>query len=198
MSLSPARRQLLLPGITLVLSVMLLSAAAWMTIGQRDTGAPAPSAIGGPFQLTDMNGATVTQDTFKGKVTLIFFGFTHCPEVCPTTLLELSEIMRKIGPAEKLQGLFVTVDPERDTPELMKSYLASFDKRITGLTGDASAVETMLREWRVYWKKIPLEGGDYTMDHTAIVYLMDRQMRFVNAVPLQDTTRAIQEIRRWM
>ncbi len=169
-----------------------------MTIGQRDTGAPAPSAIGGPFQLTDMNGATVTQDTFKGKVTLIFFGFTHCPEVCPTTLLELSEIMRKIGPAEKLQGLFVTVDPERDTPELMKSYLASFDKRITGLTGDASAVETMLREWRVYWKKIPLEGGDYTMDHTAIVYLMDRQMRFVNAVPLQDTTRAIQEIRRWM
>ena len=198
MSLSPARRQMLLPVLTLVVSLLLLGAAAWLTLRGGEPGAPPPSAIGGTFQLTDKNGKTVTQDDFLGQPTLVFFGFTHCPEICPTTLLELSDIMKKLGPDAKVRGAFVTVDPERDTPELMQSYLASFDKRITGLTGERPAVEAMLRAWRVFWKRIPLDGGNYTMDHTAIVYLMDKQMRFVNAVSMQDPARAIQEIRRWM
>lgn len=195
---SSARRLLSLPVLVLALSLVLLAGAVWLTLAGRDPGAPAPSAIGGPFTLVDQNGARVTQDDFKGQPTLVFFGFTHCPDVCPTTLFEISELMRKLGPERKLRALFVSVDPERDTPELMKSYLSSFDKRIVGLTGERPDVDAMLKAWRVYAKKVPLDGSNYTMDHSAIIYLMDKQMRFVNAVPMQDQDRAIREIQRWM
>ncbi len=196
---SPApRRQLTLPLVVLGLSLVLLAGAIGLTFFARDPGAPAPSAIGGPFQLVYQDGRKVTQDDFKGQPALVFFGYTHCPDVCPTTLFELSEILRKLGPAAKVRGVFVTVDPERDTPELMKTYLSSFDPRIGGLSGDRASIDAMLKTYRVYSKKIPGEGEGYTMDHSAIVYLMDRQMRFVNALPLQDQDRAAREIQRWM
>jgi protein SCO1 len=152
-----------------------------MYVGGRGAGTAAVRVdIGGPFSLTDQNGQPFSDRDIKGKSFLVFFGFTHCPDVCPTTLFEISEIMRNLGPeAEHTAALFISVDPERDTPEAMKDYLASFDPHVRGLTGDAAALAAVAKAYRVYYKKVPLDGGDYTMDHTAIVYLMDKDGRFV-------------------
>jgi protein SCO1 len=138
------------------------------------------SAVGGPFTLVDQNGRTVTEQDLKGHPSLLFFGFTHCPDICPTTLFEVSEILRQLGPnAGGAKAYFITVDPERDTPAALKDYLASFDPNLTGLTGSKEAVERALKTFRVYSRKVPTQGEDYTMDHTALVYLMDKQGRFV-------------------
>jgi protein SCO1/2 len=151
-----------------------------MFITNNAPSAVAPSAVGGAFKLTDQNGATVTDTDLKGKPFLVFFGFTHCPDICPTTLFEVSEVMRALGPkADGTRALFVTVDPERDTPKVMKDYLSSFDPHLIGLSGTPEAVEKMTKAYRVYSRKVPTKDGDYTMDHTALVYLMDKQGRFV-------------------
>lgn len=140
----------------------------------------APSTVGGPFRLTDQNGNTITDKDLKGRPFLVFFGFTHCPEVCPTALFDISEILNRLGPdAEKVNALFVTVDPERDTPAALKDYLSSFNPRLIGVGGDAQALADVAKAYRVYYKKVPLKDGDYTMDHTAIVYLMDKNGQFV-------------------
>jgi protein SCO1 len=151
-------------------------------VGGRGSGTSAlqAAAIGGPFNLVDQNGQPFSDKDLKGKSFLVFFGFTHCPDVCPTTLFEISEVLRNLGPeADHTAALFISVDPERDTPQAMRDYLASFDPHIRGLTGDAAALSAVAKAYRVYYKKVPLEGGDYTMDHTAIVYLMDKEGRFV-------------------
>ena len=152
-----------------------------MLVAGRDGGPTvAKATVGGPFRLVDGNGKTVTEQDLKGKPFLVFFGFTHCPEICPTTLFEVSEVFRKLGPeADKTAGLFITVDPERDTPAVMKDYLANFDPHLRGLTGDPDEIEKVLKFYRVYSKKVPLDGGGYTMDHTALVYLMDKQGQFI-------------------
>ena len=122
----------------------------------------------------------ITDRDLKGHPFLVFFGFTHCPEVCPTAMFEISEIFEKLGPdAAKLNALFVTVDPERDTPEKLKEYLSSFNPRLIGVGGDTNALAAVAKAYRVYYKKVPLKDGDYTMDHTAIVYLMDKNGQFV-------------------
>ena len=139
-----------------------------------------PAAIGGPFQLTDQNGKAVTDKSLKGKPTLIFFGYTHCPDVCPTSLFEMSEVLRAMGKdADKVNAVFISVDPERDTQAAMKDYLSSFDPHLEGLSGDPAEVAKVITSYRVYAKKVPAKDGDYTMDHTALIYLMDRDGRFV-------------------
>jgi protein SCO1/2 len=151
----------------------------WAMGGVR--GVTAPAAIGGPFQLTDQAGATVTEKDLQGRPTLIFFGFTHCPDVCPTSLFEISEILRAMGQdSSKVNAWFISVDPERDNAAAMKDYLSSFDPHLKGLTGDPAAVQKVITAYRVYAKKVPLKDGDYTMDHTALIYLMDRDGRFVS------------------
>ena len=151
----------------------------WVLGGVR--GVTAPAAIGGPFQLTDQTGATVTEKNLQGRPTLIFFGFTHCPDVCPTALFEISEVLRAMGKdADGINAYFVTVDPERDGKAAMKDYLSSFDPHLKGLTGDPEAIAKVLSAYRVYAKKVPLKDGDYTMDHTALIYLMDRDGKFVS------------------
>ena len=143
-------------------------------------GVTAPAAIGGPFQLIDQSGATVTEKNLQGKPSLIFFGFTHCPDVCPTALFEMSEILRAMGKdADRVNAYFFSVDPERDNKDAMKDYLSSFDPHLKGLTGEPAAIAKVLTAYRVYAKKVPLKDGDYTMDHTALTYLMDRDGRFV-------------------
>ena len=138
------------------------------------------ATIGGPFQLSDQNGQRVTEQSLKGKPTLIFFGFTRCPDVCPTALFEMTELLRAMGPdGDRINVYFVSVDPERDTAATLKDYLSSFDERIKGLSGDPAAVANIMTSYRVYARKVPLKDGDYTMDHTALVYLMDRDGRFV-------------------
>ncbi|MDA9425697.1 MULTISPECIES: SCO family protein [Bradyrhizobium] len=147
-----------------------------------------PAAIGGPFQLTDQNGKAVTDKSLKGKPTLIFFGYTHCPDVCPTSLFELSEVLRALGKdADKVNAVFISVDPERDTPATMKDYLSSFDPHLEGLSGDPAETAKVITSYRVYAKKVPTKDGDYTMDHTALIYLMDRDGRFVSPFNLKRT-----------
>lgn len=147
-----------------------------------------PAAIGGPFQLTDQNGKAVTDKSLKGKPTLIFFGYTHCPDVCPTSLFEMSEVLRALGKdADKVNAVFISVDPERDTPATMKDYLSSFDPHLEGLSGDPAETAKVITSYRVYAKKVPTKDGDYTMDHTALIYLMDREGRFVSPFNLKRT-----------
>ncbi|SHN72015.1 SCO family protein [Bradyrhizobium erythrophlei] len=161
---------------SLVVGLVLM---LWVMGGLRH--ATAPAAIGGPFQLTDQAGQTVTEKSMQGRPSLIFFGFTHCPDVCPTTLFEISEVLKAMGKdADRVNAYYISVDPERDTQAAMKEYLSSFDPRLQGLTGNAAEIAKVLSEYRVYAKKVPLKDGDYTMDHTALVYLMDRDGKFVS------------------
>jgi protein SCO1 len=159
-----------------------------------------PAAIGGPFQLTDQNGKAVTDKNLKGKPTLIFFGYTHCPDVCPTSLFEISEVLRAMGKdADKVNAVFISVDPERDTPTTMKEYLSSFDPHLEGLSGDPAETAKVITSYRVYAKKVPTKDGDYTMDHTALIYLMDRDGRFVSPFNLKRTPEeAAVELKRYL
>jgi protein SCO1 len=173
-------------GGSLVVGLLLM---LWALGGLRNVTAPA--AIGGPFQLTDQSGRTVTEKSLQGRPSLIFFGFTHCPDVCPTSLFEISEVLHAMGAdADRVNAYFVTVDPERDTTAAMKDYLSSFDPHLKGLTGDHEIIAKVLSEYRVYSRKVPLKDGDYTMDHTALIYLMDRDGHFVSPFNLKRTPEA--------
>ena len=182
-------------GASLVVGLVLM---LWAMGGLRNVTAPA--AIGGPFQLTDQAGQTVTDANLKGRPTVIFFGFTHCPDICPTALFEMSEVLRVMGKdADQVNAWFVSVDPERDTPAAMKDYLSSFDPRLKGLTGSPEAVAKVISGYRVYAKKVPLKGGDYTMDHTALIYLMDRDGKFVAPFNLKRTPEeAAVDLKRYL
>jgi protein SCO1/2 len=148
---------------------------------------PAPASIGGPFQLIDQDGHAVTDRTFAGKPSVIFFGYTSCPDICPTTLADLTNWLKALGPtANKLNVLFITIDPQRDTPAHLREYLSSFDPRIRGLTGTNEQIAAVAKEYRVYYKRIEEEDGNYTMDHSGAVYLMDRAGHFV--APLSSQT----------
>jgi len=170
----------------------------WALGGTRSIATPA--AIGGPFQLTDQSGQTVTDKDMKGRPTLIFFGFTHCPDVCPTSLFEISEVLRAMGPdADRVNAYFISVDPERDSAAAMKDYLSSFDPRLKGLSGPPEDLAKVISEYRVYAKKVPLKDGDYTMDHTALVYLMDREGKFVAPFNLKRTPEeAAVDLKRYL
>jgi protein SCO1/2 len=171
-------------GLGLCLGIIVLAGGR----GAVTDGIKAAAAIGGPFRLTDQNGQPFSDQDLRGKSFLVFFGFTHCPDACPTTLLEISEIMRELGSdADRTAALFITVDPERDTPEALKDYLSSFDPHVRGLSGDSADVAAVAKAYRVYYRKIPLDDGDYTMDHTAIVYLMDKEGRFVSPFNMRRT-----------
>jgi protein SCO1/2 len=156
--------------------------------------------VGGPFTLTDQDGKPISDRDLKGRPFLVFFGFTHCPDICPTTLFEMSEVFRALGPEQKdVRALFITVDPERDTPPVLKDYLSSFDPRVIGVTGDPAAIAAVERSYRVYAKKVPLEGGNYTMDHTALVYLMDKDGRFVAPFSMKGTPQeAAADLKRYL
>jgi len=192
--------------IALVLGAFLAGLVLFFTAILLVTGyAPSPvgqavAAVGGPFQLTDQNGKAVTDAEMKGKPFLVFFGFTHCPDICPTTLFDMSQLMKELGPdADRAGALFITVDPDRDTPKVMKDYLSNFDPHVRGLTGDPTAINAAIRAYRVYAKKVPLENGDYTMDHTALVYLMDKNGHFVAPFDVSRTPAAeATDLRRFL
>ncbi len=135
--------------------------------------------FGRDFALTDHTGKARTLADFRGKAVLIFFGYTQCPDVCPTTLATLAEAMRELGPdADRVQVLFVTIDPERDTQELLAHYVPAFDRRFLGLYGDAAATERVAKEFKILYQKQPgSTPGSYTMDHSAGVYIFDPQGR---------------------
>lgn len=134
---------------------------------------------GKDFSLTDHNGKPRTLADFKGKAVVVFFGFTQCPDVCPTTLSEMAAVMQQLGPlSDKVQVLFISVDPDRDTPELLSKYVPAFDQRFLGLVGDKAATEKVAKEFRVFFQKVPgKDPGSYTMDHTAGSYVFDPEGR---------------------
>jgi len=176
-------------------AVILITGRAPLPIGS------AVAAVGGPFHLQDQNGKPFSDQDMKGRPYLVFFGFTHCPDICPTTLFDMSQVFKQLGPdADRAGALFITIDPERDTPAVIKDYLSSFDPHLRGLTGDQAAVDAAVKAYRVYAKKVPLEGGDYTMDHTAVVYLMDKNGEFVAPFDLTKRTpqAAAADLRRYL
>jgi cytochrome oxidase Cu insertion factor (SCO1/SenC/PrrC family) len=141
--------------------------------------------VGGPFALTDQNGTSRTDVDFHGKLMLVYFGFTYCPDICPTDLLQMSLALDQLGPAgEMVQPIFITVDPERDTPEHLKQYMPAFHQRFVGLTGDAIAIREAARVYRVYYKKVEWsDRPDYTVDHSAFIYLMGRDGEYLGFFP---------------
>ena len=179
--------RLIVPIVCIVLGVAMLGATAFFTLRDNSRSTPVTTAIGGPFALIDHNGKAITHRDLEGSPTLIFFGFTHCPDVCPTTLMEISQVFEQLGPQAKIKALFVTVDTERDTPALLKDYLSSFDARILGVTGPRENIDAALKAWRVFARKSKGEGDSYSMDHSSVVYLMDKQGRFATAFNLQQS-----------
>jgi cytochrome oxidase Cu insertion factor (SCO1/SenC/PrrC family) len=141
--------------------------------------------IGGPFGLTDQNGVRRTDADFRGKLMLVYFGFTYCPDICPTDLQAIGLAIDGLGAAgDAVQPLFITVDPERDTPQLLADYVPMFHPRLIGLSGDASAIREAARAYRVYYARVPkTDGSDYTVDHSAFIYLLDRQGGYLGYFP---------------
>jgi protein SCO1 len=141
--------------------------------------------VGGPFALTDQNGARRTDADFRGKLMLVYFGFTYCPDICPTDLQQIGLAVDRLGPVgEMVQPLFITLDPERDTTEHLKDYMPLFHPRFLGLTGDAAAIKAAARAYRVYFRKVEREDkSDYTVDHSAFIYLMGRDGEYLGFFP---------------
>jgi protein SCO1/2 len=198
--MSTRSAQLLLVLGAFLAGLLLFFSVIFIITGKSPAPVALQSSVGGPFSLTDHNGKPVTDADMKGRPFLVFFGFTHCPDVCPTALFEMSEIFRELGKdGDRIGAMFVTVDPERDTPEKLKDYLSSFDPRLIGATGDEAAIKAIEKAYRVYAKRVPLDGGGYTMDHTAIVYLMDKNGRFVAPFNMKrKPAEAAADLRRYM
>jgi protein SCO1/2 len=171
----------LLLGLLLVLAVCA-AVLVWRTgssgIGDTaDAGAP----IGGPFALTDQNGHAQTERDFRGRWLLVYFGYTYCPDTCPTTLLEIADAFRKLGPkSHEVVPVFITLDPARDHPAVLRNYLAAFGPEFVGLTGTAAQIASVAHAYRVYYAKHPLPGGGYAVDHASTIYLMAPDGRFAS------------------
>ncbi|MEM8838519.1 MAG: SCO family protein [Pseudomonadota bacterium] len=155
------------------------------------------STIGGTFDLVDHTGTAINQDALLGSPSVIFFGFTHCPEICPTTLHDMAGWLEDLGPeGEAIKSYFVTVDPERDTPEIMNDYVTAFSDRITGITGSPEKVTEILQNYRVFAQKVRLGDGDYTMNHSAAIYLLDEEADFVGTISFgEDRETALQKLK---
>src|SRR5271163_2071983 len=177
------------------IAVVGLAAFILMSPSQR----PRAALIGGAFTLEDGAGKTVSDQTLRGKPFLVYFGYTHCPDVCPTELARISDILGKMGD-KSIPALFITVDPERDTPKIMQEYVSSFNPAIIGLSGSPQAIEAAEKTFRVFARKsAPQADGDYSMDHSSIVYLMDKNGAFVEAFNVERPAKdAAQDLERYL
>ena len=176
---APRSRAFVIRAVATVVVVAALGLVAFMLASPSNR--PRAALIGGAFALEDGAGKTISDQTLKGRPFLVYFGYTHCPDVCPTELERISDILGKMGD-KSIPALFITVDPERDTPKLMQDYVSSFNPAIIGLSGSPQAVEATEKTFRVYAHKgQPQSDGDYSMDHSSIIYLMDKNGAFVEA-----------------
>lgn len=176
---------------TVALAAVALIMLSDRTPAPQIASLPGAVKIGGPFKLTSHTGDAFDSRNLAGKPYMVFFGFTHCPDICPTTLLDITNQIKDLGDrAKDLKTLFITVDPERDTPEHLSNYLASFDKSIIGLTGSAADIKEVATSFRAMYEKVPAEDSanavDYSMNHTATVYLMDRTGRFSGTLSFEE------------
>lgn len=203
MSTSHARLRVRLYAAAAVILAVVIGLGGYLYFQQRPGALfdqltqKAEVKIGGPFTLVDQKGNEVTDRALLGKPTVMFFGFTHCPEVCPTTLYEMTLVLEELGEdAGNINAVFVSVDPERDTREALADYLEAFDPHILGLTGPMDEIQRVAKAYRVYYRKVPLDGGDYTVDHTALVYLFDAEGKFVGPLNLkQEPKQAAKPLR---
>ena len=175
------RRLLTRPVLGGALLGVVLLAAVLAAVGPKLFASNAPPSIGGPFTLTDGAGRAVTDETFHRKWMLVYFGYTHCPDACPTALNDIANALDLLTPQQRrdVAPLFITVDPERDTPKVMQDYAGAFSTQIVGLTGTAQQIGAVEKEYKVYAAKHPEKDGDYEMDHSDIIYLMNPQGKFV-------------------
>jgi protein SCO1/2 len=171
-----------------LLGLPLVAAAVLVSLLRPPGRPPGVPAVGGSFQLTDQDGRAVSEKDLLGKPSAIFFGFTYCPDVCPTTLLEITSWMKALGgDADKLNVVFVSVDSERDTPASMKLYLSSFDPRIRGFSGTEAQIQQITKAYRVFYKRVPVDGSGYTYDHSAIIYLMNAKNTYVGMLTYRES-----------
>jgi protein SCO1/2 len=192
-----ARPPALIYGIVgFVVALLILGTGAFVWLTQGGTA----SLVGGPFTLENGNGQQVTDRNFRGKYMLVYFGYTFCPDVCPTTLNEVADAMDRLGPkADRLQPIFITVDPKRDTPEVVKQYTAAFSPRLIGLTGSPDQIASVAKEYRVYYAEHRTGPGpnDYSMDHSSVLYLMGPDGKFVAPIrPDQDGAHMAADLNR--
>jgi protein SCO1/2 len=183
----------------ILIGIVVLMAAGFGWMGYSFFFSKAPGeAYGAPFMLVDHNGAEITEAAFQGHPSAIFFGFTHCPEICPTTLYEMDGWLKKLDDDGKdLGAFFVSIDPARDTADVLKTYITNVSQRIVGITGEPAKVEQMARDFNIYFKKVPLDGGDYTMDHYASVVLLDSKGAFFGTIAYgENPDTAIEKLRR--
>ena len=172
--------------VTLAILAVVAGAVGWVAFDWYRTLA-GEDAYGAPFELVDQKGQAITQADFRAQPSAVFFGFTHCPEVCPTTLFELDGWLKELGDeGRNVRAFFVSVDPERDTPEIMDQYVSNVSDRITGVTGDPADIAAMAKSFNIYSKKIETEGGDYTMDHTASVILLKKGGGFGGTIAYEE------------
>lgn len=183
-----------------VAAALVAAAVAGFVIHDMRANTSTVPGIGMPadVRLTDHRGQPFTAADLKGKPTAIFFGFTYCPEICPTTLLDMGARLQALGEdADRLNVVFVTIDPERDTPKQLAAYLSSFDPRIRGVSGTPDQIDRMAKGFRVYYRKVETGEGEYTMDHSTAVYLMDAKGRFVGPIGYQEPAdRAVASLKR--
>jgi protein SCO1 len=185
------RARLALTAIAAFVVVLAVGAAVWFAMSQQAGGS---AGIGGPFTLEDGSGKTVTDRDFHGRYLLVYFGYTFCPDVCPTTLNAVAAAFDKLGAkADKVQALFITVDPGRDTPKVVQQYAAAFSPHIMGLTGTPDEIARVAREYRVYYARHqdPDAPGGYTMDHSSILYLMGPDGHFIEPIRADQTGAAM-------
>jgi protein SCO1/2 len=183
--------------ILLVAALVVVAALGYLYLNPTG-GGPAAVPIGGPIRLTDQDGKPFDSTSLAGKPYAVFFGFTNCPDACPTTLSEIARVEDEIGaPAKELTTLFVTVDPERDTPAVLKEYISNFGGNTVALSGTPEQVAEVAKEYRVFYKKVPTSDGGYTMDHTAVLYLMGREGEFRDVVAYsEEHDRYVEKIKR--
>jgi protein SCO1/2 len=185
------RQSLLLAGLAIILVVIVLGC---LRSGYAEAG-QAGSVLGGSFTLVDHTGATVTGETYRGKWLVMFFGFTHCPDICPTTLSKIANMMELLGQdAGKVQPLFITVDPERDTPEVLRDYVAAFDSRIVGLTGSTEQIGAIAKSYSIISQRSG-DGADYTIGHSTPIYLLDPNGFYISTL---DPDTSVQEMAKWL
>jgi len=143
--------------------------------------------LGASFELIDSNGNKITEAAFVGSPTVLFFGFTHCPTVCPLALHRLSLLIEKLGKDQnKLKAYFITLDPERDTWKVLNKYLTGFNNRIIGITGESEKIKILAKSWGIYSKKVPLDGDNYSIDHTALIFLLKSNGNFLKTIDFED------------
>ena len=190
------RKILFLTGITAI--CLALVYLFYFEFPENKNSSPKEFTIGSPFNLVDHRGMVITEKDFLGHPSALFFGFTHCPEVCPTTMSKLSILLDELGTkGDQIKVYFVTLDPDRDTPEVLMNYLSAFNERFIAITGNTNDVETLARSWKVYWKRTKTSDGGYTLDHTASVLLLNSKSNFVGTIGWKEEAAvALEKLKR--